>query len=234
MAGSGGTAVVPTNADLSEALEQGALGNRATQTDHAALIGVNSTDLTGTGATVQGALEEIDNVADLAAVATTVATENAVNLAYRPLWSTLTADSADIQNDTLTATGLTVTVGVGTYFLDAFIPYTTPAAQDIQFKFGGTATVTATIGTSDIWIVQKPTGDITAGLAIPLLLPTSWTTAIQILTTGVGTDEQPVIFQGKLVVTVAGTIKVDFAQVVTGAFNTHVSAGSWLKLQRVA
>jgi hypothetical protein len=179
--------------------------------------------LVGVGVNAQTVAQEMDDEAITART-------------YRPLYSTLTADSANIQNDTLTATGLSVTVPIaGTYELDAFIPYTTPADQDIQFKFlVGSAVVTGTVGTSDIWIVQKPTGDITAGLAIPLLLPTSWTTAVSIETTGAGDDTQPVIFKGKLVVTTAGTISIQFAQVTTGAFNTHVSAGAWFKLQRVA
>jgi hypothetical protein len=65
-------------------------------------------------------------------------------------------------------------------------------------------------------------------------MPTSWTTAISVLTTGAGTDAQPVIFQGKLVITAPGTIMIQFAQAATGAHNTHVSAGSWLKLTQVA
>ena len=208
----------------------------ATGAHAATKVSVDSTSLTGTSITVQGALEEIDNVADLAAVATTVATEDAVNLAYRPLWSTLTSDSADVNaSEVLVNSGLAVTVGVGTYELECVALVTTAAAADISLKFDGTATVTGTVGVSDIWAMRVPLegGDGTSTQPHPFILPTSWTTEFVIATTGALAD-LPFIFKGKLVVTVAGTILLQFTQGTSDASNTHIDKGSFLKLQRVA
>lgn len=151
----------------------------------------------------------------------------------RTYFSTLTADSADIQNDTLTASGLTVSVVPGTYELEALLAVTSAALADIKFKFGGTATVTATAGTSDIYLINGPGGADGTVAYIPALLPTSWTTAKTYATTGALADS-PFFFKGKLVVTVAGTIIVEFAQGTTNASNTHVDSGSYLKLTKVA
>lgn len=151
----------------------------------------------------------------------------------RTYFSTLTADSADIQNDTLTASGLTVTVVPGTYEVEALVAVTTAAAADIKFKFDGTATVTATVGVSDLFLINGPGGADATVAFVPVLLPTSWTTAVTYATTGALADS-PFFFKGKLVVTVAGTILVQFAQGTTNASNTHVDKGSYLKLTKVA
>lgn len=200
-------------------------------------VTVDSTTLAGTATTVQGALDEIDDVANAAAVAATVATENAVNLSYRPLFSRLTADSAARNaTTTLLASGLTVTVGVGTYHLEALVMYITAAAADISFKWGGTATVTGTIGTSDIVAFPGALagGDgSTPGLGI--LLPTSWTTESEApFTNTAAHTATPVIFKGVLTTTVGGTIILEFTQGTSDASDTKIKAGSWLKLQKVA
>ncbi len=155
---------------------------------------------------------------------------------YIPRFSTLTADSADIQNDTFTETGLSVTLPIaGTYVVEAVLPYTTPSAQDIQFKFvAGTATITATAGTSDIWMVDAIAATGTTTSRVPVLVATSWTTAVSVLSDQAIADINPVVFKGKLVATVAGTVTIQFAQVTTGAFNTHIGAGAWFMAQRVA
>jgi len=217
MAGSGGAAVVPTNADLSEALEQGALGNRSTQTDHAALIGASSNDLVGTGVTVQDVLEELDN-----------------GQSATP-FSKLAADSAEVNASvTVVASGLSVTLPqAGTYEVEAIVLVTTAAAADVKFQFlAGTATITGTVGVSDIVLVNGPSGDGTAA-ALPLLLPTSWTTAITIATTGALAD-QPFVFKGHLVATVAGTVTLSFAQGTSDGSDTHIDKGSHLIARRVA
>jgi len=156
---------------------------------------------------------------------------------YRPLYSTLTADTAPASQDTtVNATGLTVTLPIaGTYDLEAFLPYTAHADGDIKFQFGGTATVTATVGVSDIYYMMGPLidGDASTHQAVPVLLPTSWTTAYPITTTGTPALF-PTLFKGRLVATVAGTIIVSFAQVTSTVHNTLVGKGAYLKLQRVA
>lgn len=203
----------------------------ATGAHNATAILVDSTDLTGVGVNVQTSLEEIDLLLD-AAVAD-LNTEEALTLAYRPIWSTLTADSADVNaSEVLVASGLTLTAGVGTYELEALVLVTTAAAADISLKFGGTATVTATVGTSDIALVAGASGDGTAA-KLPLLLPTSWTTEFEVATTGALADT-PFLFKGKLVTTVGGTIILEFTQGTSDVSNTHIDKGSYLKLQRVA
>jgi predicted secreted protein len=154
---------------------------------------------------------------------------------YRPLLSVLAADSADIQNDTFTDSGLVLTLPVaGTYHLEAVLPYTAAAAADIQFKFlVGTATVTGTVGVSDIFRWNAPSGDATAA-AVPLMVATSWTTAQAITTTGALADANPAVFTGHIVATVAGTVKIQFAQGTTNASNCHVGAGAHFKAQRTA
>jgi hypothetical protein len=154
---------------------------------------------------------------------------------YKPVWSTLTADSADVNaSEVVVASGLTVTTPIaGTYVLKAVLPYTTAAAADIQIKFGGTATVTATVGTSDLFIVNAPSGDATAA-TVPLRLATSWTTAYTLATTGAPAANNPIVVEGKLVVTVAGTIIVSFAQGTSNGSNTHIDSGAYLMIQRVA
>jgi hypothetical protein len=157
---------------------------------------------------------------------------------YRPRFSQITADSAARNaTTTLADSGLTVTLpAVGTYELDAVVMYITAAAADISFKWGGTATVTATVGTSDI--VAYPGalagGDgSTPGLGI--LLPTSWTTESEtpFANTGAHTAT-PVYFKGILTATAVGTIKLQFTQGTSDVSDTKVKAGSWMKVQRVA
>ncbi len=160
--------------------------------------------------------------------------QTAADLTYRPLFSTITSDSADIQDDTFTDSGLSVTLPIaGTYDIEALLLYTTPAAQDIQFKFAGTATITSTVGTSDLSVFKTAAAGTTTS-AVPALVATSALTAFSVLSDQAHADATPVLVKGKLVATVAGTVKIQFAQVTTGAFNTHVGAGSSLKAQRVA
>ena len=243
MAGSDGTAVVPTTASLRFGLENGALGNLATAVGGAATVGVDSTTLTGTGATVQAVLEELDNLLDTtvttaaaAAVAATVATENAVNLSYRPAYSHLAAKSADVNSSTVVvASGLSITLPIaGTYEVKAVLPYITAAAADLKFQFlAGTATITATVGVSDLYITNGPSGDATVA-ALPVLLPTSWTTAYTLATTGAPAGANPVVIEGILVATVAGTVTISFAQGTSDGSNTSISPGAHLVARRVA
>lgn len=177
------------------------------------------------------------NIADAGGYTSNTQVEAALQelYSYKPVFSTLTADSADIQTDTLTDSGLVVTLPVaGTYTIEALLFYTTAAAADIDFKFvAGTATITATVGTSDIAVINAPGGDATAA-RVPTLIGTSWTTAQELATTGAPADASPAFYKGKIVATVAGTVKIQFAQGTTDASNTHVGAGSYFMAQRVA
>lgn len=217
-----------------------------------AIAGLGDGSVIGTGGNVADADNRLESVLDTVDLdveasevdlldsagytsATDIETAIAELYTYKPIYSQLTADSADTQvNTPLIASGLSVTLPVaGTYNIEALLYYTTAAAADIQFKFGGTATVTVTAGTSDLAVINAPGGDATAA-RVPTLVATSWTTAQQLLTTGAPADATPALYKGNLVVTVAGTITITFAQVTTDATNTHVGAGSYLKAQRVA
>lgn len=178
---------------------------------------INITDTAGdyTATTIEAALAEIADKG-------------------RVEFSTLTADSADVNNSTtLVASGLTVNVVPGTYEVEALLAVTTAAAADIKFKFDGTATVTATVGTSDLFLVNGPGGADGTVAFVPIILPTSWTTAVTYATTG-ALAVSPFFFKGKIVVTVAGTILVQFAQGTADISNTHIDSGSYLKLTKVA
>jgi len=213
MAGSDGTAVVPTTQDATYRLAGGALG----------ILETAATD----------ALALAAHLADAADAHSEITTLNT----FKPVFSTLTADSADVNASVvLIASGLTVTLPIaGTYVVKAVIPYTTAAAADISLKFGGTATVTAGLGSSSLFIVNAPSGDATAA-KVPTLIPTSWTTEFetQLATTGAPAGENPIIIEGKLTVTVAGTILLEFTQGTSDASNTHIDSGAYLMAQRVA
>lgn len=182
---------------------------------------------------------DVADIPTLASVPTsaTVATEDAVNLSYRPKYSKLTADSDDVNASVvLVESGLSVSLGVGTYEIDAVILVTTAAAADISLKWAGTATVTATVGVSDIFYVAGPhAGSDGTVAAIPVLFPTSWTTETETMfaTTGALADT-PFVFKGVLVVTVAGTLTLQFTQGTSDASNTHIDKGSYLVARRVA
>lgn len=156
---------------------------------------------------------------------------------YQPQFSHLTADSAAVNASvTLIDSGLTATIGVGTYELDALVMYITAAAADISFKWAGTATVTDTVGTSDI--VAFP-GALAGGNGstpgLGVLLPTSWTTESEApFANTAAHTATPVYFKGILVATVGGTIKLQFTQGTSDATDTKIKAGSWMKLQKVA
>lgn len=205
----------------------------------ASAILVDSTSLTGTAVDVQASLVEIDDlldahIADAADAHSEITTLNT----YKPVFSHLTADSAARNaTTTLLDSGLTVTLPIaGTYVLDALVMYITAAAADISFKWDGTATVTGTVGTSDI--IAYP-GALAGGdgstPGLGLLLPTSWTTESETpFANTAAHTATPVYFKGVLVATVAGTIKLQFTQGTSDASDTKVKAGSWMTVQRVA
>ena len=211
----------------------------ATGAHAATAILVDSADLTGVAVNVQTALVEIDDlldahIADAADAHSEITTLNT----YKPRFSQITADSAARNaTTTLLDSGLTVTFPIaGTYVLDALVMYITAAAADISFKWDGTATITGTVGTSDI--VAYP-GALAGGdgstPGLPLLLPTSWTTESEApFTNTAAHTATPVIFKGGLTVTVVGTLKLQFTQGTSDATDTKIKAGSWLTVQRVA
>lgn len=158
---------------------------------------------------------------------------------YLPKYNTLTADSTTlttVTDPTLTPNPLlTVTLpSTGTYNVEAMLVYTTDAASDFRVKFGGTSTVTATVGTSDLYYAQGPLigGDATSPTVKPVLIATSWTTAHDITTTG-APSAFPTLFRGTLVVTAVGTITVGCAQVSSTGFDTKLNKSSYLKVIRV-
>jgi hypothetical protein len=199
--------------------------------------------------TLEGVLEAASSVgldaadvsiADAGSYTTETTAEAALQelYTYKPLYSTLTANSAARNaTTTLLASGLTVTVPVaGTYNLEALVSVTTAAAADVSLKFGGTATVTATVGTSDIYYLAGPMAGSDGTIATQgKLLPTSWTTEVETMFANTGASaDQPFLFKGTLVVTAVGTIIISFTQGTSDATDTKIQAGSYLKLQRVA
>jgi hypothetical protein len=188
-----------------------------TSAAHAATaVSASSTTLVGVATDVQGVLEELDD-------------EAVVAQSYRPLFSYLTADSVDIQNDTLTASGLSVTLAAGTYRWRALLAVTSDADADINFKMAGTATITA--ATSFTFNTAGVSGDSTVA-KIPSQAA-AWNTEVEYTYTGDIADT-PFVMEGVVVCTVAGTLIVQFAQGTTAAINTHIDMGSYLEAQRVA
>jgi len=182
--------------------------------------------------------ETAENVRDeLDTLIAADAVNTAEDATYRPLYSSLASDSANVNTSvTLVASGLSVTLGVGTYEIDAVVLVTTAAAADLSLKWGGNATVTATVGVSDMYYVAGPhsASDGTVA-AIPVLFPTSWTTETEAMfaTTGALADT-PLVFKGRLVVTVGGTLILEFTQGTSDGSNTHIDKGSYLVARRVA
>jgi hypothetical protein len=144
-------------------------------------------------------------------------------------FSYLTSDSADIQNDTLTESGLSVTLEVGTYRWKAVVLVTSDADADINLKMAGGATVTA--ATSFTYTLGGVSGDSTVA-RVPEQL-SAWNTEKEFVYTGDIADV-PFVLEGVVVTTVAGTLTVQFAQGTTTAINTHIDKGSYLEAYRVA
>ena len=55
-----------------------------------------------------------------------------------------------------------------------------------------------------------------------------------LIKSGALADANPAVFTGKVKVTVAGTMTIQFAQGTTDASNTHVGDGAFLVVQRIA
>jgi len=137
-------------------------------------------------------------------------------LATVVLFDYLAADSADVNNsETLVDSGLQVTLTAGIWRIEANLAITTEANADIDLKFTGTATVTEDNFHSHL-----------AGARIEW--DTEWSNP-----GGAVADILGYGFVGILVVTVAGTAKIQFAQGTADISNTHIDAGSLLTAVRV-
>lgn len=164
----------------------------------------------------------------------TVISESAATTLYRDIFSHITADSAEVNaSTTVVASGLAVTLPIGTYEIDAVVSVTTAAAADIKFQWVTAGTVTGTVGVSDIFLINGPGGTDGSVAYIPARLGTSWTTAITYATTGALTDA-PFHFKGIITCTVAGALSLKFAQGTSDASNTHIDSGSYLIARKVA
>lgn len=139
-------------------------------------------------------------------------------LAAKVVASALTADGPDVNASTvLVDSGLSIALGVGTYVVEFNPVITTAGAADLKvaFAFSGTAT--------------GKVQDMGTGFTIVDL-----TTPISI--TGAGrTDFASYESQltAMVVVTVAGTLKLQYAQNTSDVSNTHLDLGSVLRAVKV-
>lgn len=181
---------------------------------------------------IQSAINELAtdyiaaDVVVTAAFAAADAAAEVINASYRPIYSALTSDSANVNASvTLIDSGLSVTLGVGTYVWDALVKVTTADAADVRFKVvAGTATVTdATSFTALVAPAAATVGN-------PEFV--AWNTETTVVT---GLNAAGAyLLRGTLVTTVGGTVKLQFAQGTSDATNTHIDSGSNFVARRVA
>lgn len=152
-----------------------------------------------------------------------IAAAEVVNASYRPVFTVLTADGADVNNSTaMVDAGLAVTLGVGTYHVKLQAVYTTAAAADLKIAFAaGTATITA--GSSYTY-------DMTSNVRL-----TNYNDVVTWLGGAKADSTDPyTVLEAYIVTTVGGTLKIQIAQNTQDVSNSHLDTGSYLKAERVA
>ena len=191
----------------------------STQKGHMIVGGTGTSTQAFGDSVVAGAGTGAANVAHKHAMpADPVTAHDALASAHGKLLSFLAANTAAVNNSvTVVDSGLSVTVPVaGTYALSCVTVVSTAANADFRWKFTGTATLTT-----------------------PAILDTTmgynthpWNT--EFTNNGGAFTDLPFTFSGIFVVTVAGTFKVQFAQMTADVSDTKMLAGSFLKLDKVA
>lgn len=116
-----------------------------------------------------------------------------------------------------------------TYIMEAYIAHSSPTAADIKIGFTGPASATmawggvgvATISTSSAAATEMETRLRTISEALSF--------------GGAASSGTTALLSGTLITSgTAGTLQLQFAQVVSDGSASQVRAGSWLKLQRTA
>lgn len=150
-------------------------------------------------------------------------------LSAPPVMARATADTTRNNSTTLlNATGMSVSLPVGSYTIDGAIGYSSNATADIKFAFSATGTYTGWWGAFGEYTTGVGTVGDLAGFRETVF------TNVQLLggaDAGLGMLCRP---GGYINVTVAATLQLQFAQNVANASDTIVRLGSWLRFTRVA
>jgi hypothetical protein len=139
----------------------------------------------------------------------------------------LTANSTTLQN----VTGMALALGVGTWILDVYLAYNSPAAADIKLA---TAAFTGTTSSASKFCMGPGTG--TTDVAANTTMRCSAHGSSSAVTYGHdGTASNGFAHEThRLVVTAAGTIQIQAAQNAANAGVTSIIASSFMEARRVA
>lgn len=128
-------------------------------------------------------------------------------------------------------THLQLSLPVGTWALDGFLPYDGATTGDLSIRWTAPATITSDQGI----MFQGPPNTASANNNTLMHVCTPKDTSVSRGCIGASSTSTCVLtVRGELVVTEAGTFKLQWAQTVSDATATRVHKGAWLRATRVA